>query len=374
MPTLGKKRPPRIVFAFAALVLAAIFYAGANLYTSFSSSATHASGSATSQGSQSSEPASSQGQVSSGTQGAAQPTQKDADQKTTGQPPSSSQKTESSSQKSKEETKKDSQAQSSKKEATTSRSIRHKLQGSSAARVAKSPAYAELSQQIGSFEDKGYTVAFVVRDLQTGKELTYDADEELYPASSIKAPFTCAIYQELVDKGEVNLDEVAPVAQETIIESSDEGYRALHASYGEQALISWLKDAGVGPGSYESYEDMASWNYPHISAKQFSLMWQRIYAYLNGKTEAAKQLSGFLESRTVSSLRRALSKNTRSMSKMGWFESESDYNSEPATVEGGVVYAKEGPYTIALMTSAPALLDEIVPLEQAICATHASML
>ncbi len=382
MPTPGKKRPPRIVFAFAVLILAALFYAGAYLYTSIVSPGTNASGSTASQGSQASEPASSQAQVSSSAQESTKSEQGSTKQETKKQ--SSSQKNESSSQKPKEETTKDSQAQSTKKEsekqaaekkkAATPRSIRHKLQGPSAASVEKSPAYADLTQQIGAFEDKDYTVAFVVHDLQTGKELTYNADEELYPASSIKAPFTTAIYQELVDKGEVQLEDVAPVAQETIIESSDEGYRELHALYGEQAFIAWLEDAGVKPGSYDSYEDMVSWNYPHICAKQFSLMWQRIYAYLGSKTAAAKQLSGFLENRTVSSLRCALDKGTRSVSKMGWFETESDYNSKPATVEGGVVYAKEGPYVIALMTGAPALLDEIVPLERAICATHASML
>lgn len=382
MSTSHKNRPPRIVFAFAALALAALFYAGAYLYTSFASPTTHASGSTSSQGGQSSESASSQAQVSSSSHGTEQT--KESSARSEAKKQSSSQREQANSQSAKKETEKDSQTQSAKKESEkqvaekqkskTPRSMRYKLQGSCAARVEKSPTFAELTQQIGTFEDKGYTVAFVVHDLQTGKELTYNADEELYPASSIKAPFTTAVYQELVDKGEVQLEDVEPVAQETIVESSDEAYRALHESYGEQAFITWLEDAGVGPGSYESYEEMVSWNYPHICAKQFSLMWQRIYAYLGGKTAAAKQLSGFLEKRTVSSLQQALDKNTRSVSKMGWFDTESEYNSKPATVEGGVVYAKEGPYVIALMTNAPALLDELVPLERAVCAAHAPML
>ena len=357
MSSSNKKRPPRIAFAFATLLVAAIFYAGAYLYTKIAQPTAPSVTSASAQ--------------------ATKETTAQADETARKQSEANKKRAEEEAKKEAEKKaaeKKAAEEEQKKKAATKPRQIRHKLEGTSASKVEKSNVYGALTQAIGTFEDKDYTVAFALYDINTGVTLTYNGKEELYPASSIKAPFTTSIYQELVDKGEVSLDEVAPVAQETIVESSDEGYRALHEAYGEQAFITWLKDAGVEPGSYGSYEETVGWNYPHICAEQFSLMWRGIYTYLNTKTEAAKQLGKFLETRTVSSLRKALDKNTRSQSKMGWFEIESDYNSMPATVEGGVVYSKQGPYIIIVMTSAPALLDEMVPLEQAITSTHVAML
>lgn len=254
------------------------------------------------------------------------------------------------------------------------RTTKYTLEGDAASAVLATNANGVLTQALGNFEDKGYTVAFVVHDVKTGREITYDSDEELYPASSIKAPFTCSVYEQLVETDKVKLESVEPTAAITILESSDEGYRTLHRNYGEQHFIQWLKDAGVGPGSYGSYDSMVSWNYPHISARQLELMWEHIYDYLTTTdSEASKQLADFLERREVSSLRKALNKDTKTWSKMGWFESSSAYRSEPATVEAGTVFSEDGPYVFAVITTAPALLDELVPIHQAIYRAHMDM-
>lgn len=254
------------------------------------------------------------------------------------------------------------------------RSIKHELGGEAEPLVRASNAFGLLTQAIGAFEDEDYTVAFVIHDLANDVELTYNSDEELYPASSIKGPFTTSIYQQLIEAGEVELQNVEPVARETILESSDEGYRTLHNTYGETAFINWLKDAGVEPGSYETYESMMSWNYPHICAKQLALMWIHIYDYLTSTdSDASRQLAELFDKREVSSLRKAVDPDVRTWSKMGWFESFSDYRSEPATVEGGVVFSEEGPYVVSLMTTAPAKLDELVPLLAALDRAHYEM-
>lgn len=253
------------------------------------------------------------------------------------------------------------------------RATKHELEGNAAASVKATNANGILTQAVGTFEDQGYKLAFVVHDIKTGHEICYNSDEELYPASSIKAPFTAAVYEKLVETGEVKLESVEPTAAVTILESSDEGYRALHSRYGERVFIEWLKDAGVEPGSYGSYESMVSWNYPHISARQLELMWVHIYEYLVGNTEPAKELADFLERREVSSLRKALPKNVRSWSKMGWFDSHSEYRSEPATVEAGVVFDGENPYVLAVITTAPAELDKLIPIHQALYRAHRDM-
>lgn len=253
------------------------------------------------------------------------------------------------------------------------RETKFELEGDSAESVKASNAFGTLTQAIGNFEDKGYKLAFVIHDINTGHEITYDSDEELYPASSIKAPFTACVYEELVETGKVSLESVEPVAEITILESSDDGYRTLHARYGEQVFIKWLKDAGVEPGSYGSYESMVSWNYPHISARQLEQMWEHIYDYLTTDTDAAKQLADLLERRYVSSLRKALPYGMRSWSKMGWFDSFNNYRSEPATVEAGVVFDEPSPYILSIETTAPAELNALIPIHQALYQTHKQM-
>lgn len=254
------------------------------------------------------------------------------------------------------------------------RAVKYKLEGDAAAAVTATNAYGVLTQAVGAVEDKGYTVAFVIHDMTNGNELTYNSTQELYPASSIKGPFTTNIYQEQVETGTVSLKQVTPIAEPTILESSDEGYREEHRQFGTQTFIKWLKDAGVGPGSYGSYEAMVTWNYPHISAQQLALMWIHAYKYLMTKTEPAKELADLFERREVSSLRKALDPSLVTWSKMGWFDSFSEYNSEPATVEAGVVFSEDGPYVLSVMTTAPALLDELIPIHRALYRAHQDML
>lgn len=357
-----KQRPPRIVFAFATLAVAAVFATGA--YVASPAEVRAAYMGSLPEGSASTAPEAT------------------ADQEATPEPapePAAEPLPEPSPEPARESKLKSAENSLAKpaeiptEAPVEARATKYQMEGDGAQAVQATNANGILTQAIGAFEDKGYTVAFVVHDMASGRELTYNSAQELYPASSIKAPFTTAIYQQLVEKGTVKLESVAPVAEPTILESSDEGYRALHRAYGEQAFIDWLKDAGVEPGSYGTYESMVAWNYPHITASQLARMWIHVYDYLSKGTAPATQLADLLERREVSSLRRALAPDVVSWSKMGWFESASAYRSEPATVEGGVVFAKNGAYVLAVMTNAPALLDDLVPLEAALDRAHQDM-
>ena len=69
-------------------------------------------------------------------------------------------------------------------------------------------------------------------------------------------------------------------------------------------------------------------------------------------------------------MRKAVHDEVRTWSKMGWFDSFSDYRSEPATVEAGTVFAKSGTYVFSVMTTAPAELDALIPLLSALDAAH----
>ena len=254
------------------------------------------------------------------------------------------------------------------------RKIKHELEGNSADAVRSTNAYGVLTQAIGEFEDTESLVSFAVRDLTTGNELSYDSSRVQYPASSIKAPYTACVYEELIEKGEASVDEVYPIAQEIILDSSDDAYQELRDRYGSEAFEAWLKDADVGYNGYDSYEEMLSHNYSHMCSDQLLRMWVQIYEYLRKDTEAGQQLAGLLSDRSVSALRHAVEPKTKTWGKMGWFDDFGDYESEPATVEGGIVFAEEGPYAVAVMTTAPAQVSDLIPIFKAIARAHYEMI
>lgn len=252
--------------------------------------------------------------------------------------------------------------------------VDHELEGTSAEAVKASNAYGKITQAIDEFEDNDQAISFAMRDLTTGNSLSYDADRIQYPASSIKAPYVCSVYEELIENGETSLEEVTPLATETIIESSDDAYSDLTDKYGSEPFRTWLESAGVEPLGYESYEDMLRWHYPHINTNQLLLMWLHMYDYLQAKTEPSNQLADLLERREVSAMRNELGTDIRTWSKMGWFDVVGDFESEPATVEGGVVFSKEGTYVVAVMTTAPADISSLQPVFNALARAHFDMI
>lgn len=254
------------------------------------------------------------------------------------------------------------------------RPIAHPLQGTSAVAVGASNAYGVLTQAIGEFEDTGDLISFAMRDLATGNTLTYDSGRVQYPASSIKAPYTCAVYELLLETGKADFELVRPLAEETILESSDEAYSELHDRYGMDVFGRWLQDADVGPGEYSSYGEMLIWHYPHMNTDQLLGMWLYIYDYVQRDTPYAQNLSDLLNRRQVSAMRDALGTEVRTQSKMGWFEYFGDFFSEPATVEAGIVYAPEGTYVVAVMTTAPAQISELQPIFTALARAHYDMI
>ncbi|MBR3160238.1 MAG: hypothetical protein IKF14_14225 [Atopobiaceae bacterium] len=254
------------------------------------------------------------------------------------------------------------------------RPIAHEFEGSSADAVRATNAYGVLTRAIGEFEDTGDLISFAMLDLATGNDLRYDSGRVQYPASSIKAPYTAAVFQELVETGQASPEEVYPIAEETIVESSDDAYSDLHERYGMDVFATWLQNAGIGPGEYGSYGEMLIWHYPHINTDQLLAMWLHMYNYLQSGTEPSQTLASFLERRTVSAMRAALGPDVRTWSKMGWFDYFGDFYSEPATVEGGVVFASEGTYVVTVMTTAPAQISELEPIFTALARAHFEMI
>lgn len=226
---------------------------------------------------------------------------------------------------------------------------------------ADSTGYQELLYQLAVWQGEGHDLGFILTDLGSGATVSYNTDQVFYPASSVKGPFVCSLYEEVAEKGgdEATLDSLAA---KTIEDSDNDAFRQLHQTFGESAFLTWLSDAGVPATAGQSFGYFSQYYYPHISCAQLNLMWSQIYRYCSSGTAPSKVLAGYFASRTTSPIAEAVGSRETSWGKAGWYYSSGDYGAEPATVDAGIVFADKGPYQVVMMSSAPGQLDQMAEL------------
>lgn len=237
---------------------------------------------------------------------------------------------------------------------------------------ADSDGYRELLYQVAVWQRTGYALGFALTDLGSGARISYNVDQVFYPASSIKAPFVCSLYEELVENGtsEAALD---PVAENTIVNSDNDAFRSLHATYGESAFATWLQAAGVPATAGHGFSYFTQYYYPQISTAQLDLMWTEIYRYCTSGTAPSQTLASYLSQRTTSPIADAVGNRYGSWGKAGWYYSSGDYGAEPATVDAGIVFADSHPYRLVMMSNAPGMLDQMADLAAGMDAAAAAL-
>lgn len=258
---------------------------------------------------------------------------------------------------------------------TEIRRMRYELEGPSAESARRTPSYGRLTQTVGAFEDKGYSISFVLRNLSSDKEISYDAERDYYPASSIKGPYVTSLYQMLVEPGVVPLDDVSDLAALTILYSDNDAYSELREIHDGEPFAQWLHDAGVTERPFVTYEDFTHWNYPRICTRQLAQMWVHVNAYLDSGTEPAKQLRNLFLNREVAPIRDAISSaETPSVGKAGWMDVEDEESgAAPSATEAGIVYTRQGNFLIAIMSDAPAEFEDVLPVINALFQTRVAL-
>lgn len=235
---------------------------------------------------------------------------------------------------------------------------------------ATSPEFTQLKAAIGTFEAHGYALGIALVDLDSGHSLRYRADTSYYSASSIKAPFTIAGYEQLVDSGSVDAAAADPLAQRALAESDNDAYLELRDLFGSEAFAAWLADAGIDPGSYATLSELADTHYPHLCPNQELAMWTYAYPYLTGGTDSAQKLTSYLLARNVSPIKAALGSRYATWSKAGWIDLYAGGGVEPATWDSGIVFATSGTYVVSIGSDAPSDLAALQRLVPAIDAAH----
>ncbi|MBF0778197.1 serine hydrolase [Streptococcus cuniculi] len=201
-------------------------------------------------------------------------------------------------------------------------------------------AKLQLVTVIKSFQAQGYDIGFVMMDVHTKKGVEYNADKQFYSASTVKGPFVAS----LAAKNPRALRNSVGTMQNVLRYSSNEGYEYLANTYGFSSLSAWASEAGVRTS-------IARQLYPYYSSRELFKLWQRNYEYFtNDKT--GQQVGLWFENPNLSPIKSVLGSQYRVRSKAGWI----GYPGYHAASDAGIVYAKSGPYIIAIMTDADAKL------------------
>lgn len=175
---------------------------------------------------------------------------------------------------------------------------------------ADSVGFQELLYQVNAWHEAGHQVGFVLRDLTTGAQISYNQEQVFYPASSIKGPYVACLYQTLVDTGQVQESDLHKLAEAAIVNSDNDAYIALHKRFGEprgeKDFRQWAEDCGATSTGAKNPEDFSNYHYPPVSASQLAAMWTQMYSYLTSGTDGANTVAGFLAARTTSPIKTAV--------------------------------------------------------------------
>lgn len=224
------------------------------------------------------------------------------------------------------------------------------------------PSCERLDQAVLDVEGKGYKLGFVLVDLETGRSLSRNADERLYPASSIKAAY-CAMVME----GNGGAGGMSATVEDCLVNSSNDAFHALIDTYGLSSYGSWLQAHGAPAAGGDAYV----YYYPWISANELASVWEEIWRFGTSGQPGGAELAGYLARTNHTPMGGLLRGSYEVWSKPGWYPD--DGTGLSATNDAGVVFSDCGPYVLVVMTDAPEDFDALLPLIDALNAAHGKM-
>ena len=212
-------------------------------------------------------------------------------------------------------------------------------------RVEGSEALSSLDAAISAIEADGRSVGFVVHDTSGRFSASYNSGHGFYPASSMKAPYVCALLEE-------GKSPSKSTCEACLVESSNDAFRTLHKQFGEQVLCDWLSRADID----YSHSDFVMWYYPTTTPSQLEAMWEHIGSFVDSGSSDGAWLGETLAESEVAPIQETLGSGSEVISKAGWYPA--DGTGDEATVDAGRVADARGAYYIAVMTNEPEDFDK----------------
>ena len=203
--------------------------------------------------------------------------------------------------------------------------------------------------------EQKHAVGFVMLDLKTGKGVAYNTAQEFYGASSIKVHRILAIaesHPELIKDYEWAVRNV-------LVESDNYDYEWLSEIYGNSAFDKYISDARASIRYSEGAQ------YAYYSTASFARMWKHAYDLMQSMPDC-DAAGALAEMPYDSSIHRLLGRSYTTRSKAGWIY-ESGVS---AAADGGIVYDKESPYLLVIMSDYASDLTMLDPYVQALEQAH----
>ena len=218
---------------------------------------------------------------------------------------------------------------------------------------------AALQDTLDQAQELG-DVGVVFYDLSSGKGVTYNADAEVYGASSYKALYVLYVCELLVETGQVSLDDalgtyggysmgwltVRDLIETSVVNSDNDSFVALRATFDQDGYEDWI--AALGVEDEVALDPMS--DFPTYCPRTSAKLWREMSEYLSRESETSQWLSGLLASTTRSFIRDGIADNHAMVrNKAGWI-SEAGCN---ATCDAGLIDVDGDTYIMSIMSSMP---------------------
>ncbi len=218
---------------------------------------------------------------------------------------------------------------------------------------------AALQDTLDQAQELG-DVGVVFYDLSSGKGVTYNADAEVYGASSYKALYVLYVCELLVETGQVSLDDtlgtyggysmgcltVRDLIETSVVNSDNDSFIALRATFDQDGYEDWI--AALSVEDEVALDPMS--DFPTYCPRTSVKLWREMSEYLSRESETSQWLSGLLASTTRSFIRDGIADDHAMVrNKAGWI-SEAGCN---ATCDAGLIDVDGDTYIMSIMTSMP---------------------
>ena len=210
----------------------------------------------------------------------------------------------------------------------------------------------------------GASVGFGMYDVESGRGIGYNLDQQIYGASSFKAPYALYLCQKHIENGELTIPGLSDedgtelfgaggytkiLIENAICNSDNDSFAMLRSMYDANGYSEWVDELGIQDAAYTP----DSW-FPWHSVRSSLKIWTEMYNYWQTGDDAAQWLSSLCGETTVSFLRDVVDPLGATVrNKAGWC-SGSDYGYDfNGVCDAGVIQLDGRTYVVSVMAGVP---------------------
>ena len=210
----------------------------------------------------------------------------------------------------------------------------------------------------------GASVGFGMYDVESGRGIGYNLDQQIYGASSFKAPYALYLCQKHIENGELTIPGLSDedgtelfgaggytkiLIENAICNSDNDSFAMLRSMYDANGYNEWVDELGIQDAAYTP----DSW-FPWYSVRSSLKIWTEMHNYWQTGDDAAQWLSSLCGETTVSFLRDVVDPLGATVrNKAGWC-SGSDYGYDfNGVCDAGVIQLDGRTYVVSVMAGVP---------------------